>query len=158
LGHTLVFIAFGAEEDRLRGSNVYVHAPVWPLERTRVVINFDMVGRNVLEWFGSGVPRSVGVVGLESSALHRRVAERAAADEGMALLAGSAELVARFGFDGRTDDWWFRQKGVATIHFSTGLHRDYHQPTDTADRLRPGQMARIARLATRVLVALAGRT
>lgn len=154
-GHTVIFIAFGAEEDGLLGSNTYVHDPIWPLERTLVVINFDMVGRNLFELIGDGRPSSVGVVGLEASELHRAVTERAARAEAMALLSGSAKLVARFGFDGRTDDWWFRQKGVKTIHFSTGLQRDYHKTTDTPDRLRPGQMERVAKMATRVVVELA---
>ena len=61
---------------------------------------------------------------------NRTVAQQAAAEEQMLLVAGSAALVARFGFDERTDDWWFRQKGVATIHLSTGLHSDYHKPSD----------------------------
>jgi len=154
-GHTVIFIAFGAEEDGLIGSNIYVHDPIWPLARTLVMINFDMVGRNLFELLGDGRPSSVGVVGLEASELHREVTERAAKAEAMALLSGSAKLVARFGFDGRTDDWWFRQEGVKTIHFSTGLHRDYHKATDTPDRLRPAQMQRIARVATRIVVELA---
>jgi len=156
-GDTLIFIGFGAEEDGLRGSNVYVHDPVWPLERTRVLVNFDMVGRNLFELIGAGQRDAVGVVGLEAAELHRDVAMRAAEAEGMTLLAGSADLIARFGFDGRTDDWWFRQEGVPTIHFSTGLHRDYHEPTDTADRLKPEQMTHIARLAARIVVELSGR-
>lgn len=153
-GHTVIFIAFGAEEDGLVGSNTYVHDPIWPLERTMVVVNFDMVGRNLFELIGDGRSSSVGVVGLETSELHREVTERAAKAEAMALLSGSAKLVARFGFDGRTDDWWFRQQGVKTIHFSTGLHRDYHKATDTPDRLRPAQMERVAKIATRIVVEL----
>ncbi|MBT8495812.1 MAG: M20/M25/M40 family metallo-hydrolase, partial [Deltaproteobacteria bacterium] len=37
--HTIVFAAFGAEEDGLKGSGAYVQDPLWPLSRTRAVIN-----------------------------------------------------------------------------------------------------------------------
>ncbi len=154
-GRTVIFIGFGAEEDGLQGARAYVEDPVWPLEDTIVVVNFDMVGRNLFELIGTGTPNAVGVVGLEARRENQRAAERAADAEGMRLLKGSARVIGRFGLDGRTDDWWFRQRGVPTIHFSTGLHQDYHKPTDTPDKLRPEQMRRIARLATRLVVDLA---
>lgn len=153
---TLVFIAFGAEEPGLRGSRAYVDDPVWPLDATELVVNFDMVGRNLFEWLGSGRPRAVGVVGIEADARARRLVMAAARAERLQVVAGTARMLAWLGMDRRTDDWWFRQRGVATIHLSTGLHRDYHEPTDTPDRLRPDQMVRIARLATRVVADVAG--
>ena len=43
----------------------------------------------------------------------------------------------------QTDNYGFARVGVPTIHFFTGLHTDYHQPSDTADKIRYTQMARI---------------
>jgi hypothetical protein len=42
---TVVFIAFGGEEDGLLGSSYYVNHPALPLEQTVAMINLDMVGR-----------------------------------------------------------------------------------------------------------------
>ena len=42
---TLIFIAFGGEEEGLLGSKVYVNNPVFPLDKTVAMINMDMVGR-----------------------------------------------------------------------------------------------------------------
>ena len=42
---TLIFIAFGGEEEGLLGSKYYVNNPVFPLENTAAMINMDMVGR-----------------------------------------------------------------------------------------------------------------
>lgn len=43
--YSLVFIAFGAEETGLNGSIHYVtKQPFWPLERTKAVLNFDLMG------------------------------------------------------------------------------------------------------------------
>ena len=57
----------------------------------------------------------------------------------------SPALVSLVGEDWRSDDWVFRQAGVPAAHFSTGLHDDYHKPTDTLDRLSRPQMLRIAK-------------
>src|SRR5690606_39593226 len=48
--HTVLFVAFGAEEAGLVGSGVYVSRPTWPLDRTLAIINFDMVGRRFFDW------------------------------------------------------------------------------------------------------------
>ncbi|CAN5843829.1 hypothetical protein BH20ACI4_BH20ACI4_18660 [soil metagenome] len=42
---TLIFIAFGGEEEGLLGSKFYVNNPVFPLAKTVAMINMDMVGR-----------------------------------------------------------------------------------------------------------------
>ncbi|HWT04061.1 MAG TPA: M20/M25/M40 family metallo-hydrolase, partial [Pyrinomonadaceae bacterium] len=42
---TLVFVAFGGEEEGLLGSNFYVNNPAWPLDKTVAMINMDMIGR-----------------------------------------------------------------------------------------------------------------
>lgn len=143
---TLVFVATGAEEAGLIGMGAYIRAPLWPLEQTRVVVNFDMVGRNFFEW-GSGKPATAAVVGLEADPLIARAAHRAAERAGLELVAAPADLVELFGFQDRTDEWWFRRREVPALHFSTSLHPDYHQPTDTVDKLVPMQLERIAKTA-----------
>jgi hypothetical protein len=42
---TVVFIAFGGEEEGLIGSSFYVQHPARPLERTVAMVNMDMIGR-----------------------------------------------------------------------------------------------------------------
>jgi hypothetical protein len=153
---TILFVAFGAEEAGLVGSGVYVAAPTWPLARTTAVLNFDMVGRNFFEW-GSGRAGAAAVVGLEGHPEIRAAAESAARAAGLDLVPVPAHLVELFGFEDRTDEWWFRRRGITSIHMSTSLHEDYHQPSDTADRLVPAQMERVARTADGLLDVLAGR-
>ena len=45
LKRTVIFIAFGGEEEGLLGSNYYVDHPVMPLANTVAMINMDMIGR-----------------------------------------------------------------------------------------------------------------
>jgi Zn-dependent M28 family amino/carboxypeptidase len=42
---TILFASFDAEERGLVGAKYYVENPIWPLEKTAIVLNFDMVGR-----------------------------------------------------------------------------------------------------------------
>ncbi len=152
---TILFIAFGAEEPGLIGSRAYLESPAWPLEDTRAVVNFDMVGRNFFEAI-SGREAAAAVIGLEDDAGARAATHAAAAAAGLALIETPARFLEVFGSDFRTDDWWFRRNGILAIHFSTGMHDDYHQPSDTIDRLVPAQLERVARTAAGLLEYLAG--
>jgi hypothetical protein len=153
---TILFAAFGAEEVGLVGSGTYVARPAWPLERTVAVLNFDMVGRNFFEW-GAGKEATAAIVGLEGHADLLTAARRAGSESGLDLIAVPAHLVELFGFEDRTDEWWFRRRGMLAIHISTSLHDDYHQPSDTPDRLVPAQMERVARTSAGLLDVLALR-
>jgi Zn-dependent M28 family amino/carboxypeptidase len=152
--HTVLFVAFGAEEDGLAGSGVYVADPVWPLHDTIAIINFDMVGRNFFET-GANQSDTAAVIGLDEIDGAGEATRAAAADAGLKLVAAPARVLELFGFDDRTDDWWFRRQRVPAVHFSTGLHEDYHRPTDTPDRVVKSQMERIARTANGLLRFLA---
>ena len=154
--HTVMFVSFGAEEDGLVGSGVYVHNPAWPLARTAAVINFDMVGRNFFE-AGADREATAAVIGLDEVADARPAVERAAADAGLRLVDVPARILELFDLQDRTDDWWFRRQRIPSIHFSTGLHDDYHRPQDNEGRLVPAQLERVARTAVGLLDHLATR-
>lgn len=150
----VLFIAFGAEEEGLVGSGVYLESPVLPLAETAAVVNFDMVGRDFFE-AGADTPRTAVVVGLEGSARAAALTREGARAAGLRLIEAPARLLQLFRIENRTDDWSFRRAGVLAIHFSTGLHDDYHQTTDTPDKLQPAQMERIARTAAYLVRGLA---
>ena len=56
---------------------------------------------------------------------------------------------------GPSDHASFYAKKIPVLHFFTGMHADYHRPTDTADKLNVPDMRRVADLVTDVAVALA---
>lgn len=150
---TLLFIAFGAEEDGLVGSRAYVAAPFWPLANTIAVINFDMVGRRLLEGTVDR-PAAVAVVGLDEVAGAGAAIERASARAGLAVVAMPPQVIELVGGAHRTDEWSFREAGIPALHFSTGLHGDYHLPSDTADRIDHSQLHRVAVVAEALILAL----
>ena len=139
---SLVFMTFGAEEVGLLGSRALVEQEKIPIERLVFMLNFDMIGRNPddpVEVF------SGGHAGFD------RIVEEANASLGLELdLSGVPS-------DAYSDYYPFYKRGIPFAYFFTGLHEDYHQVDDHADRLAYGRMERIVRLAYRTLAVIADR-
>ncbi|MGH9790253.1 MAG: M20/M25/M40 family metallo-hydrolase [Candidatus Acidiferrales bacterium] len=139
LKRSIVFMAFSGEELGLLGSTHYTKQPAWPLERTAAMVNLDMVGR----------PREnkLYVGGVGTSPHFREIVEKAN--------AGSFALSFTDSGYGSSDHQSFYVKDVPVIFFFSGLHADYHKPSDTADRIEPAAHARVTELALRTTEALA---
>jgi hypothetical protein len=112
---TILFASFDAEEQGLLGAEYYVQRPVWPLDRTAAVLNFDAMGRLRLgKFFASDVETNPMLA----------EAVRAAARERQII----AET--RYGGHGRSDHAVFLEQGIPGMHFFTGANSDYHRVTD----------------------------
>ena len=142
LPRTLVVALFSGEELGLLGSRHYVGHPAVPLERTVAMVNFDMVGR-----MRDG---KVSVGGVASGDRLRALVSDAA-QQGIRL-----DLTLRDNPYGPSDHTSFYAAGVPVLFFHTGEHADYHKPTDTADRIDPDGMARVATLAAGIVERLGG--
>ncbi len=136
---TLIFMAFSAEEMGLLGSAQYVKAPAWPLEKTVAMVNLDMVGR----------PRDnkLNVGGVGSSPGFRAIIEQA--NQGAFQIGYSQSGL------GSSDHQSFYLKSVPVIFFFSGLHSDYHKPTDLPERIQNGDHARVVEVAMRTARSLA---
>ncbi|MBX7168837.1 MAG: M20/M25/M40 family metallo-hydrolase [Pirellulales bacterium] len=140
LKRRVVFIAFTAEEEGLIGSARYVREPAFPLEKTVAMLNMDMVGR------------------LKDEKL--TIQGTATAEEFSALID---RLNEHYGFElsktkggfGPSDHSSFYAKKIPVMHFFTGLHSDYHRPSDDVDRLNISGMRRITEMIEEVTVELA---
>ncbi len=132
---TLVFALFGAEELGLLGSRHYVTHPPVPLARTVAMLNFDMVGRLR--------DHRLHVGGVDSGTTLRALVADAARTEGLDLAAQGGPWVP-------SDHVRFYTAGAPVLFFHTGRHDDYHQPSDTADKINGPGLARIAATAVRV--------
>ena len=127
---TLVFALFGAEELGLIGSGHYVRQPAWPLERTMAMLNFDMVGR-----MRDG---KVTIGGVDTGDRLRAIVTAA-----LARVPGVAGELRGTPF-APSDHSRFYSVGTPVLFFHTGMHPDYHRPSDTVDKLDAGGMARVA--------------
>ncbi|GIX03699.1 MAG: aminopeptidase [Planctomycetaceae bacterium] len=127
----LVFIAFTAEEMGLLGSAHYVKEPIFPLEQTIAMFNLDMVGRlqdNKLMVYGSGTStRWKDLITRCNQATQFQLGWH---PEGF----------------GPSDHSSFYGKKIPVIHLFTGLHPDYHKPSDDWDKLNYEGMVRVIEL------------
>jgi hypothetical protein len=149
---SLLFVVFAAEERGLLGAYYYVSHPLRPLENTRAQINFDMIGRNeaadprVQTEISADTSNELGLIGTHYSPDYRAVVERANELAGLKLTykwdrdAWNSVLF-------RSDQYPFLQHDIAAIWWFTGFHPDYHQVSDTADKINYTKMAKILRLA-----------
>ncbi len=132
LPRRVVFMLFSGEERGLLGSAHYCEHPLFPLQNTVTMINFDMVGRlnadNDLTVFGAG-----------TSPGFDKLVEVLAGSQGLhpKLIQGSR------GEFNQSDHASFYAKGLPVLFFFTGTHPDYHKPSDDTDKINFGGMARI---------------
>ena len=138
---TVIFTWFTGEEKGLYGAYYFVsHSPV-PVEKISAMFNLDMLSRND--------PASIYVIGSNkiSSEL----------DQSINNMAGRAEVSLhldytyedplhsdRFFF--RSDQYPFIRYGIPAVWIFCGTTSDYHQVTDTEDRMDYDKMLRSTRL------------
>lgn len=137
---TIVFAAFAGEELGLLGSTYFVKNPPLPIEKITSMVNMDMIGR----------PRNnkIYINGVGTSPGFKELVE----SEGKA--SQLAPSLSSSGY-GSSDQTSFVSRGVPVLFFFSGLHADYHKPSDTWDRIDGEAAARVVRLAYRVVDDLA---
>jgi len=146
LTHRIVFAAFDAEELDLEGAKAFLRAPPVPVSAMVLDINFDMVSRNARnEIYAAGTYQTPALKPIVDAVQQR------------------TNVVIRFGHDRPTsrsrDDWTlqsdhgvFHQAGVPFLYFGVEDHPDYHQPTDTADKIDPRFFGNVADMLLDVVI------
>ena len=126
LKRSIIFIAFGAEEQGLLGSQYFVNHPSVPLSQVKLMINIDMVGRLNNEkhvYMGGAGTFPNGV-------------------DFMKNLGESLDLtpIVHEGSIGGSDHVSFYAKDLSVLGIHTGGHPQYHTPEDTPDLINiPGE-------------------
>jgi Peptidase family M28/PA domain len=134
---TLVFMAVSGEEKGLWGSFYYSNNPIFPLEKTTVDLNIDMIGRIDPSRKVGDSMNYVYVVGDDKLSTDLRPISEAVNKKYTKL-----ELDYKFNDPNdrqriyfRSDHYNFARKGVPIIFYFNGTHADYHRPTDTPDKI-----------------------
>jgi len=138
------FVAFSGEESGLVGSTVFTRKPPadLPLEKTVAMVNFDMVGR-----LRNG---ELGVLGGDSAEEWQQILPPLCKEVGIRCSASGDGY-------GPSDQTPFYAAGIPVLHFFTGVHDDYHKPSDDADKINAAGGARVALLAARLAEELSRR-
>jgi aminopeptidase YwaD len=135
-----LFLAFSAEELGLFGSKYYTEHPSLPLAAVSYMINLDMVGR----LNDSSHTITIGGYGTSPAWSNTFAVQR-------------DNQFMRFKFDssgtGPSDHSSFYRKDIPVLFFFTGLHTDYHRPTDDANRINYEGEYRIVQLVYNIIKA-----
>ena len=140
-GHTpkrsIIFLHVTAEEMGLIGSRYYTENPIVPLENTITNLNIDMIGRT-----DPKRPKRnrdyIYLIGSDkiSTELHN-------ISEEINNVYLNVDLDYIFNAEGHPDRFYYRsdhynfaEKGIPVIFYFSGTHEDYHQPTDTVEKIQ----------------------
>jgi hypothetical protein len=134
---SIIFLTVSGEEKGLWGSRYFTEHPPVPIGRIVADLNMDMIGRNWRD--------TIVAIGREQSDLGETLERVNRAHPELRMTAVDDRWPEeRFYF--RSDHYNFARKGVPILFFFNGVHPDYHQPTDSPDKIDSEKEARILRL------------
>jgi hypothetical protein len=145
---SILFLHVSGEENGLLGSRYYSDHPVIPIENTVTNFNADMIGRSDPENIQKGDTDYVYLIGGEiiSSELDSLVQSANNLSVNMRLDRKYNDLQDSNQFYRRSDHWNFGRFGVPFVFFFTGVHEDYHRPSDTIDKINFEKLSRVSQL------------
>ena len=123
---SVAFVAFDCEEMMLLGSFAFTCRKDMRDAKIVAVVNADMLGRNLLDV----VTNTLFVAGTEGCPILGEQVCRFGTNAGIRVLRLGTDLVGP-----RSDHVVFQSRGIPCLFFSCGTCKDYHLPTDTADKL-----------------------
>lgn len=116
----VVLVAFGAEEKGLQGSRYFAANPLVPADSIKGMFNFDMTGRMTAKTVHiRGVGTFAEAFGILAAAPNKNVLN-------LNLIMSGTEP---------TDYASFYKKGIPTLSFSSGRHKDFHLHTDLEPKI-----------------------
>jgi aminopeptidase YwaD len=122
LQRSIIFVAFGAEEMGLLGSQYFIDNPPVNKEKIACMLNFDMIGR--LNSGGNNLNISGTGTAIEFDSILTIHSKRA-----------SFQLSRNKDGYGASDHAMFYAQEIPVLAFFTGIHTDYHTPFDNIDKI-----------------------
>jgi hypothetical protein len=135
---SILFLLVSGEEKGLLGSRYFSDNPTVPLTSMIANINIDMIGRNS--------PDTVVAIGQEYSSLGPLALEIARTHPELKLTA-SKDIWPNERFFFRSDHYNFARKDIPALFFFSGVHEDYHRPSDEVEKIDGDKASRIAKFA-----------
>ncbi len=143
---SILFLHVTAEEIGLQGSRYYSENPVYPLANTIANLNVDMIGR--IDPKREVESNYVYLIGSDmlSQDLHDMSEKANTTYKNLDLdyTYNGKDDPNRFYY--RSDHYNFAKNNIPVIFYFNGTHADYHQPTDTPDKIEYDLYAERAQL------------
>lgn len=126
----ILFVSFGGEELGLLGSQHFVDNPTVPMERSLAMLNMDMIGRSD----GRLLIGGVGTAPAFEAILNE--------------LQAFSDLQFEYAYTphASSDHLSFARQGMPVLFFFTGLHMDYHRPSDEISEIEFERLTEVARV------------
>lgn len=139
----IVFVAFAGEELGLLGSNYFTLNLLIPHNSIHAVFNVDMIGRG--EFNRKSQKLNLYIVGEKSETeRNETIVNTYFPMINLDYEYNSKNHSERLYY--RSDHYNFAKYGIPFIYFTTGLHNDYHKPTDDSDKINYETLTLIAQL------------
>lgn len=140
------FAAFDAEEMGCLGSFAFTCREDYDDSKIAAVINMDLLGRDLLDV----VDHSLFVTGTENFARLENEVSAACSQNNLKFIPLGSDLIGPVG-----DHIAFTSSRRPVLFFTCGINKDYHQPTDTADKVNFSKLKQEGVVVEQTLLALA---
>jgi len=127
----ILFASFAGEELGLLGSAEWVKEPTRPLDKAVAMLNMDMIGRIKDE--------KVYIGGVGTGSSFRPILEQAQTKSSFKIEYSPGGYAA-------SDHTSFVAKKIPVLFFFSGLHSDYHKPSDTWEKINSDSAARLLQI------------
>src|SRR5271157_1395005 len=138
----ILFASFAGEEIGLLGSAEWVKQPTKPLDKAVAMLNMDMIGR-----IRDG---KVYIGGVGTGSTFKSILEQA-----QKLPKSNFKIEYSAGGYSASDHTSFVSKKIPVLFFFSGLHSDYHKPSDTWDKINAPSAADLLDMVADVMLQLA---
>ena len=136
----ILFASFAGEELGLLGSAAWVKEPTKPLDKAVAMLNMDMIGRIK--------DNKVYIGGVGTGSTFQKVLEQAHDDSQLKFEYSQGGYAS-------SDHTSFVTKKIPVLFFFSGLHSDYHKPSDTWEKINGEAAARLLNVVASAAVAIA---
>lgn len=143
---SIVFVGFDLEEQLLWGSRWFVAHPPFELDRVKLFITADMIGRSL----GDLPLPTIFVMGSEHAPRMKLLLDDVGSPRGLEVARLGVDLIGV-----RSDYGPFWNERIPFLFFSTGEHPDYHTPRDVPEKLDFDKVARVSSLVLKLVEATA---
>ncbi|HMD20815.1 MAG TPA: M20/M25/M40 family metallo-hydrolase [Alloacidobacterium sp.] len=151
---SILFVVFAAEERGLLGAYYMAAHPLRPLDTTRAMINFDMIGRDEtpsqqtdgLIEIPKDTTNRLNLIGAFYSPQYKQTVVEENKYVGL-VLDDRFDHENALNIFFRSDQFPFVLHNIPAFWWFTGFHPDYHHTTDTPEKIDYVKMAKILKLA-----------
>jgi Peptidase family M28 len=160
---SVLFIWHAGEEHDLLGSRYFTRWPTVPLEQIVALLNVDMIGR-------SRAPGESSAANANLSGAHELyvIGSRMMSSQLATLAERANDRYLRLSFNYmyddprdaerlfyRSDHYNYARKGIPIIFYFSGLHEDYHRPSDEVSRIDFAKLEKVTRTIYATALAIA---